>query len=50
MLQERKRKALDFMEKEISEENEEGAEKLLILMEGIKMGLDLAKEDQKAAG
>ncbi len=47
---ERKRKVLDFIEEKISEGNEQEAEKLLILMEGIKAGLDLRKEEHKAAG
>ncbi len=49
-ISERKKNALEFLEREFSQENEQGAEKLLILMEGIKAGLDLRKEDQKAAG
>lgn len=47
---ERKKNALDFLEKEFSQEDEQGVEKLLILMEGIKVGLDLRKEEQKEAG
>lgn len=47
---ERKKNALKFLEKEFSQEDEQGVEKLLILMEGIKVGLDLRKEDHKAAG
>lgn len=47
---ERKKNALDFLEKELSQKDEQGVEKLLILMEGIKVGLDLRKEEQKEAG
>lgn len=47
---ERKRKVLDFVEKKMSGDNEQEAEKFLILMEGIKTGLDLGKEEHKAAG
>jgi len=46
---ERKQNVLNFLEKEISEKNDR-AENLLYLMEGIKAGMDLVKEDQKAAG
>lgn len=46
---ERKRKVLDFMEKKI-EDNEQEAEKLLLFMEGVKTGLNLGKEEHKAAG
>ena len=49
-ISERKQNVLDFLEKEISGKDEQKAEKFLSLMEGIKIGLDLAKEDQKAAG
>lgn len=46
---ERKKNALKFLEEELYQKNEQEVEKLLILMEGIKAGLDLRKED-KAAG
>ncbi|MCM1159346.1 MAG: hypothetical protein NC300_11290 [Bacteroidales bacterium] len=49
-ISERKKKVLDFLEKEISEKHEQRAENLLFLMEGIKAGMDLEKEDQRAAG
>jgi len=42
---ERKQNVLNFLEKEISEKNDR-AEKILILMEGIKTGLDLEKKDK----
>ena len=45
-----KKNALDFLEKEFSQEDEQEVERLLIFMEGIKVGLDLRKEEQKEAG
>lgn len=49
-ISERKENVLNFLEKKMSEGNEQEAEKLLILMEGIKAGIDLGKEEKKAAG
>lgn len=49
-ISERKKNVLDFLEKEFSKEDEKSSENLLCLIEGVKVGLDLAKEEQKAAG
>lgn len=49
-ISERKKNALEFLEREFSQGDEREVEKFLILMEGIKAGLDLRKEEQKEAG